>query len=251
MQRWSDRARQFLYDGETIEASISVGENGVVVTSHRVLAFTPEGDGANYEYVDRPNVEGVTSGSIGNPQFLEYALKGGLLGVVAVGVGFTFDFGGIISMSDVSTRGAGQVGIGGLISILQQVVSILQMLDDALLVGGLLSLVLGLGAFGMYLESRTPMVLIEVAGGEDPQVPAPKNADDEARRIERAVKMGSPGETRDVTGEPADLGQPMDVPGEPADRGERNDGTTDPVEAVEQEEATPMPPAEDDPDAAG
>jgi len=43
--RWSERARERLRTGETVEETVPVGGNGVVVTNQRLLAFTPDREG--------------------------------------------------------------------------------------------------------------------------------------------------------------------------------------------------------------
>lgn len=188
MQRWSERAGQRLRDGERIERSLQVGENGVVVTSQRVLAFMPEGDGANYRAVERPNVEDADLQTIGDTGWLEYVLKGGLAGLAGVGIGYTMDFGNLFSLDSITTDGAGQVGMGGMVQILAQISRVLDLLDDALLLVGLLGFVIALGALGMYIESRAHYLVIDVAGGEDVRVLAPTDADDVPSRLRDALR---------------------------------------------------------------
>ena len=48
MAGWKSRVDDLLYDGETARETVDVGTSRVVVTSHRVLAFTPDADGENF-----------------------------------------------------------------------------------------------------------------------------------------------------------------------------------------------------------
>jgi hypothetical protein len=189
MSRWSDRARKRLRHGETIEESVAVGDNGVVVTNQRVLSFTPAGDRANFRAVERPNVESISQRTIGDAEWLEYVGKAGLVGLVCVPLGLLVDFGSLLSIGDVSTDGAGQIGVGGMVGMLKSMSSLLGMLDDALLVAGLLGLTFALGALGMYVQSRTPTLLIEVAGdAEDVHVVSSEDRDDAVSRLRRVFR---------------------------------------------------------------
>jgi hypothetical protein len=186
--RWSERARERLRPNETVEESIPVGENGVVVTNQRVLAFTPEGDGPNFRAIERPNVEGASLQHSGETGYLEYVGKGALAGVAGIAIGLTVDFGGLFAIESVSSDGAGAVGAGGLTQLLAQINSLLDMADEALLVGGLLALALALGALGMYIESRSYDLVVDVAGEDDLRVRAPSSATDQDRRLMQALE---------------------------------------------------------------
>lgn len=187
MAQWNRRARQRLRDGESIEASVSVGDNGVVVTNQRLLAFAPETEGQNYRAVERPNIEHVSVETIGNEEWLPHVGKAALFGIVGVALGLTVDFGSLLSLEGVDTSGADDVGVGGMLSILRTIADLLAMLDDVFLVGGLLAVAVGLGAFGLYVESRQEMLVVSVAGGNDVQVPVAEGADDGVDSIKAAL----------------------------------------------------------------
>jgi len=189
--RWSERARERLRPGETVAETIPIGSNGIVVTDQRVLAFTPDGEGPNFRAIERPNVEGVRLDHVGATSWLEYVGKGALAGVVGVALGLTLDLGGMFALGGVSGEGASAVGAGGLTRLLGTLNAALDAADEALLVGGLLALVFALGAFGMYVESRSYNLVIGVAGDEDLHVRAPSSADDQDRRLERALGDGA------------------------------------------------------------
>jgi len=185
--RWSERARERLRPGETVAETIPVGSSGIVVTDQRVLAFTPEGEGPNFRAIERPNVESVALRHVGSTGWLEYVGKGALAGVVGVALGLTLDLGGMFALGGVSDEGAGAVGAGGLTRLLGTLNAALDTVDEVLLVGGLLAFAFALGALGMYVESRSHDLVIAVAGDEDLHVRAPSSADDQDRRLERAL----------------------------------------------------------------
>ncbi|MFC6728528.1 hypothetical protein ACFQDG_07745, partial [Natronoarchaeum mannanilyticum] len=60
MDEWRGRVDELLYAGESIEERVEIGDAEVVVTTHRVLALTPSGDGERYRAIDRPNVLGAS-----------------------------------------------------------------------------------------------------------------------------------------------------------------------------------------------
>ncbi|MFB6165461.1 MAG: hypothetical protein ABEJ31_09915 [Haloarculaceae archaeon] len=187
MERLRERARTRLRPGESVATAVPLGENGVVVTSQRLLAFAPEGEGRNFRAIELPNVEGARLRTVGDPDWLSYVVKGGLAGVVGVGIGLTVDFGDLVSLGGIDTSGAGRIGVGDMVRILTTISTLLAKLDDALLVGGLLGLALALGALGMYVESRTHTLVVAVAGAEDLQVPAPADADEGVDRLRQAL----------------------------------------------------------------
>lgn len=213
MARWSERARRRLRDGERIETAVPVGDSGVVVTSQRVLAFAPEGDGPSYRSVERPNVEGVRLATTGDERWLGYVLRGGIVAVAGIGVGLTADFGSLLAVETVGAAGtgAGQVGMGGIVAILGRIARLLETLDEAFLVAGLLALAVALAALGKYVHSRAHVLVVDVAGDDDVHVPAPKGSDDARRRIrcalrETAVEDGRPG--ADPLGPRPESGEP-------------------------------------------
>ena len=80
---WAGSVDDLLFDGERVRRSVSLGDNRVVVTSHRLLAFTPGRSGENYRQVDVPNVTDVRAGNEGESilvfQAARMYLYGGVL----------------------------------------------------------------------------------------------------------------------------------------------------------------------------
>ncbi|WP_434530321.1 hypothetical protein ACODNH_11885 [Haloarcula sp. NS06] len=102
---WVARAESLLYDGEVIEADVRLDRGGVVVTSHRVLVFTPDREGSNYRQVDRPNVEGVDVTTSGDWSFLELGVKALVVGIVLVAAGMTVSLDSLVGNVSLDSGG--------------------------------------------------------------------------------------------------------------------------------------------------
>ncbi|AWB28100.1 hypothetical protein [Halococcoides cellulosivorans] len=181
---WADRVDDLLEDGESVHERISYGETTVAVTNRRVLAFTPTTQGANYHAIARPNVEGVALDTQGPTANLLRALRVGIAGVIALGSGLLFDFGGMVGGIDQpSLEGT---GVGGALAMVDTMLALLDALDDALVIGGALALLLAVGFAGAYWVARERSLTIRVAGDADVRLPVP---DDRTREcIERALR---------------------------------------------------------------
>lgn len=209
MSGWRDRVDDLLYSGESVIESVDFESTSVVVTSHRVLTFDPEGDGTTFQQVDRPNVEGISMGGQSDRGLLERGVKTLVIGVVLVGAGLVVDFGSIVGDVDLGGQSTQELGIGGIMGTLQRFLSLISQLDYLLRVFGALALFLGVVFFGVYWLTRDRTLVIEVAGGDDIHVPRPsENAGDYATHLERLVSPGNPGgkPTAETTQNP--LGEP-------------------------------------------
>jgi hypothetical protein len=188
---WAERAENLLYDGEAVEAQVRVGEGGVVVTSHRVLAFTPDREGSNYRAVDRPNVNGASVTSSGEFQFLQQAIKAIVVGVVLVGAGMTVSLDGLVSGVSLDSGGAaGTVGLGQMMGLLQTLLSLLGQLDDLMRIFGALALVFGAVVLGVYIWSRERLLVVGVAGEDDIELTAPENEEAVLQQLKAALLPG-------------------------------------------------------------
>jgi hypothetical protein len=197
MPQWRERAEELLYAGESIEETVELDDAHVLVTSHRVLAFTPGADGATFQQADRPNVAGVTSGARAESGLLERGVRLGVIGGVLVVAGMVLDFGSVIGEVDLSGgEAAGQVGLGGILGTLGTVLGLLRDLDQYMGLAGGLFLLLAVGLLGLYWYLREPTLVIHVEGDEDVRVPSPAGERAAiADRLERAVAPGT-GEER-------------------------------------------------------
>jgi len=204
---WVARAESLLYDGEVIEADVRLDRGGVVVTSHRVLVFTPDREGSNYRQVDRPNVEGVDVTTSGDWSFLELGVKALVVGIVLVAAGMTVSLDSLVGNVSLDSGGAASaVGIGGMLGMLQTMLALMAQLDDLMRLFGGLALAFAAVVLGVYLWSRNRLLVVRVAGGDDVELTAP---DDESvvDRIEAAIVPEAP---------PADAGSaPQSAPDDP------------------------------------
>src|SRR6056297_2107959 len=171
---WVARAESLLYDGEVIEADVRLDRGGVVVTSHRVLVFTPDREGSNYRQVDRPNVEGVDVTTSGDWSFLELGVKALVVGVVLVAAGMTVSLDSLVGNVSLDSGGAASaVGIGGMLGMLQTMLTLMAQLDDLMRLFGGLALAFAAVVLGVYLWSRDRLLVVRVAGDDDIELTAP------------------------------------------------------------------------------
>lgn len=181
---WADRAEDLLEAGESVRERVAYGETTLVVTDRRVLAFTPTRPGANYRAVARPNVEGVSVDTTGPTAHLQRALQTGIGGGIALGAGLLFDFGAMIGSVDrPSLEGT---GVGGALAMVETMLALLDALDDALIAGGALALLLAVAFVGAYWHGRDRHLAIGVAGDDPIAMPVPDA--DTRDRIERALR---------------------------------------------------------------
>lgn len=166
MAGWIDRTEQLTYDGEEITETVAVGEGGVVVTTHRLLVFSPESDGEAFSHVDLPNVDGIETVEAGERRFLELGAKAGIVGTVLLLSGALIPLDELVGEVSFG-EGAGRIGIGGVVNVIQSILGVLRALDDLLLVLGALAFLLAAGALGWYLQTREQQLRIERAG-DDP-----------------------------------------------------------------------------------
>ncbi len=199
---WAEQVDGLLYDGESIQERVPVGAGGVVVTTHRLLAFTPDREGANFSQVDRPNVEGVDIRTGGEFHFLERAVKAIVVGVALLAAGFTVSLDGMVGGISLESGGAASaVGIGGMLGLLQTMLGLLAQLDDLMRVFGGLALAFGAVVLAVYLWSRERLLVVAVAGGEDIELAAP---DDEAALDRLRTVLGSAPTQADAPSTPDD-----------------------------------------------
>lgn len=189
MSHWQRRVDDLLYEGETVREQFDVGTARIVVTSHRVLAFTPALDGENFRQADRPNVTGVDTSALAWAGLRRRGLVIGVAGVVLLVAGLAFDPESIFGDSLGFDAGAGSsVGLGGVMNTVQSMFALLRNLDTLLLNIGALALLLATVLLGVYWYLRTPTLVIRLAGeNEDLHVPRPEDASDAISRLEAAI----------------------------------------------------------------
>ncbi|QPV61779.1 hypothetical protein I7X12_13595 [Halosimplex litoreum] len=216
---WAGSVDDLCYDGESIRERVELGEGTrVVVTTHRLLAFTPDRDGENYRAVELPNVADVREGHEGEDNLIRQGARLGVYGVVLLAVGVFVDFGSFVPTDAFAGAGAGQLGMGGLLSILQRFLSLIARIDEfARLIGAFLVL-FAVFVFAVYLLTRDRVLEVTVAGDDDPiRVPADDDTIDGAVADLEVVLFGSDGSA-----------EPDDGPPEGAASGSET-GSTDPL----------------------
>jgi hypothetical protein len=181
-----DRVDQLLYAGEEVRARVGRTGEELVVTSHRLLAVTPEGDGANVRAIHRPNVEGVTLQDGGTSWLLSAGLKALLGGVLALGGGLVVDLGG--AFGSLPEPGASGVSAGGVLQLLGLVETALALVDDVLLAVGGVLLVVGVAAVAGYWTTRREELVVTVAGREDVRLDAAGFDGDDVATVEAALE---------------------------------------------------------------
>jgi hypothetical protein len=188
MSQWQGRVNDLLYDGESVLETVDVGTAQVVVTSHRVLAFTPEMDGRNFQQADRPNAVSVKTSALAKGDLLERGIRYLVIGGVLIAAGTLFDFGSIMGDTDLSTGESTQLGLGGIMEITQQLLNLMQNLDQLLQTFGALALLLAVVLLGVYWFLRDPTLVIEMAGDEeDVHIPRSENVDQIRARLEQVI----------------------------------------------------------------
>jgi len=163
MADWSDRVDQLLFDGETVESSVDVGAGTVVVTGHRLLVFTPDGEGPRYRAIDRPNVLGVEQRGVSPYDVRSTVAKVGVGAVLLVLLGIVVDPQALIPRPDLSSA----QGTGGMVGPVETMLDVFYAFDEvALGLGAMLAIVCA-GLLGVQLATRSDRLAIEVAGEDD------------------------------------------------------------------------------------
>ncbi|WP_248515675.1 hypothetical protein [Salinarchaeum laminariae] len=162
MADWSERVDELLFDGESVESTVDVGAGTIVVTSHRVLVFTPEGDGPRYRAIDRPNVLGVEQRGVSPFDLFSKATKLGVGGGLLVLVGLVVDPEALFPRPDLS----GAQGMG-VVDTVDSMLGVFYALDLALLALGAVLSIVGVGLLTVQLATRKDRLAIEIAGEDD------------------------------------------------------------------------------------
>lgn len=172
--RWAGSVEDLLYEGETVRGRVSVGDNRVVVTTHRLLAFTPTREGENYRQVDLPNVDDVSAGYDGEDHLLPQALRAAVYGLLLLAVGVFVDFDSFVptDVFDDTSEAAGRIGLGGMFAMMGRLLDIIARLDDVARALGALVLLFAVFVLLVYVLTRDRAVVVRVAG-DTPDVVVP------------------------------------------------------------------------------
>ena len=179
-----ERVAALTYAGEEPTATLPVRDGCVVATTHRLLVYTPEGDGANLRAVEAPNVVGFAAGVRGRPTVQRVGVFGVLAGLTGLVAGRLVDF---ESPADAVPTDVGVLGVGGLFRTIAGAVALLTLLDEALTLFGAVALLAGGVALAAAVAGRRQTVVVAVAGGPDVQVPAGRTDADDVRAFAERV----------------------------------------------------------------
>ena len=188
MSGWQDRVEELLYESESVSEVLDIDSSRVVVTSHRVLTFTPEMDGENFQQVERPNVTGVETSARGRTALAGRSIRYGVYSFMLIAAGFFINFDALIGDIQLDGEAASQTGAGGIVGIAQGMLNFMTQLDQLMQVVGALVLLAAVVMFAVYWLLRVPTLAIRVAGdGGDIHVQRPDDIDDAIRRLESAI----------------------------------------------------------------
>jgi hypothetical protein len=183
------RIEQHLYEDETIQRTVDIGETRVVVTTNRVFTFQPDDDAA--EYAERPNIQGVEPSATGSRS----TLRGGIILIVTalpfVVGGWLLD-GALVELPEFDEQSAKEIGAGGLADLVSWLLALVANLDIILLVTGVVLFGLAVLSLAWYwLVARTPTFAIRLAGDHvDLHIPRTNAREDAVAVLERAILAG-------------------------------------------------------------
>lgn len=177
-----DELAALCYAGEELLATAPVEVGAVGVTTHRVLVLRPDGPGARFRSVDRPNVTELAARTSGPTTHRDRAVIGGIVAVALLAAGTLIDLGGIVEPVDAPT-GTGS----GMLGLVNARVAALGLVDEALLLLGLGVAFASLGSLAWYLYRRDRVLEITVAGGDPIRVPLARDETGVADPLQAAL----------------------------------------------------------------
>ncbi|WP_266078983.1 hypothetical protein [Haladaptatus caseinilyticus] len=186
-QASDDRLLDMLFAGEDIEEEIELEGARIAVTSHRVLAFMPEGGGRRFDHADRPNVLDASVQPTGQDGYLSWTVRSIVYGMVLLGGGYLLNSSGVLTQLG-NTKGPDSHIVGGIEGMIASMAIMFGVLTDALLLIGGVLLFAAIVFGGLYFVTRSEELVIERAGRDPIYVPVDgKEAEDAARRIRSAL----------------------------------------------------------------
>ena len=197
---WAGSVEDLLYESERVRNEVDLEAGRVVVTTHRLLAFTPDDEGTNFRDVDLPNVTSVAGGHRGESTLVAQGLRFLLYGGVLLAVGVFVDFSAFVPTDafGANAGATGRIGLGGFVSIMNRFIGLIASLDRIARVLGAVLLLFSTFVFGVYLLTRDRVLVVEVAGDEDVQVPASgEEVDDAVTALERVLFESDDGRDAD------------------------------------------------------
>lgn len=185
----TETLQRLCYGGESLEAVVPAGSGAVGVTSHRVLALTPNGPGRRFEAVDHPNVLDIEASTSGPTSHRDRSLTAGVGAIALLVAGTLVDLGGLVQPVEAPTG----MGLEALFAMIEGLVAALALVDEALLLLGLLALLVALGSLAWYLWERNRVIEIHVAGDESIRVRVGRGEAVEVDRLRGALERAGTG----------------------------------------------------------
>ncbi len=180
--------RDQLYGDEVMVDTAAIDDVLIGISTHPVLTLAPEATGGPVlQSVTLPNVVGFGMAAGGKQAFGTRAVRTGIYSVILLGADLFVDLEGLI---DPISPPSG-AGIGGVLSLVDLLINAIGLVDDGLLVLGLLALVATLYFAGRYLGSRDRYFEVTVAGGDHLRVPVGRGGNPPIDRLEAAVEKAS------------------------------------------------------------
>ncbi|MFB6133001.1 MAG: hypothetical protein ABEJ44_06325 [Halanaeroarchaeum sp.] len=176
---------RLLYAGEEMLVRVGRSPTEIVVTSHRLLAFTPEAEGANFHAIHRPNVDGIDLDASGRTGLLTGGGKALLVGLVGLLAGLLVDFDGLATA--IPSTGTDAVGTGGVLAMLGAFRTAISLADSALFAFGGLLAAAGAVAIAVFWLTRDHHLVVSVAGDEDVRLDAAAFSQSDRSTIESAL----------------------------------------------------------------
>lgn len=164
------RLTDVLFEGETVEEEIALSRGTVAVTSHRVVALTGEGDDERLAHADLPNVRETELRTRGRVEYLEWAARCGVVGILLLGGGVLLQTNAMFQTL-AQTRFADSPAMAGVGDLVSTVAAWLSMLNLLLVFAGLLVTAGAVALVGLYLNTRNRELVIEVVDRDSIRVP--------------------------------------------------------------------------------
>jgi len=160
-----EHVERLTYAGEEPTATLPVRDGVLVATTHRLLVYTPRGDGAVLQTVEAPNVTGLGYATLGNGRWRP-ALVAFAVGVASLLVGQT------ISVAPPSVAVADSPVAGGGLGAVTETIRLVGLLDELATVVGVGALLVAAGLLASDGISRDAQVVVRVAGDDPLRVSA-------------------------------------------------------------------------------
>jgi hypothetical protein len=190
-QATDDRLASMLFQGEEVEEEFTVEGARVAVTTHRVLVFTPDGEGRRFDHADRPNVLDATVETTGQNSYVGWGVKTSIYGTVLLATGFLLRTSGLVDELGGATAPTDAPGaeVAQMVSLLP---TLLGTLTNVILVVGGLLVIAAVALAGLYYDSRERELVIERAGRDPMRVPVRSDdAEQVARQLRTTLGTGS------------------------------------------------------------